>query len=63
VAEVKARYGNKHECGTEPLLCFVGDDGVASIVWVDEDADVLAFTWRDAGNLDALYESWPNVRS
>jgi hypothetical protein len=63
VARVQSRYGDKHECGTKPLLCFVGGDGVASIIWADEDADVLAFTWRDDGNLDALYESWPKVRS
>jgi hypothetical protein len=62
-ANVRRRYGDKHECGTEPLLCFVGADGVASIIWVDEDADILAFTWRDDGNLDALYETWPMVKN
>jgi hypothetical protein len=61
IARVQRRYGDKHECGTKPLLCFVGADGVASIVWADQNADVLAFTWRDDGNLEALYESWPKV--
>jgi hypothetical protein len=58
VARVTKRYGSKHACGSEPLLCFVGDDGVAAIVWTDAGADVLSFAWRDDGNLDALYESW-----
>jgi len=58
VAVVRKRYGSRHDCGPKPLLCFVGDDGVASVVWTDEGADVLSFAWRDDGNLDALYESW-----
>ncbi len=41
----------------KPLLCFVRD-GEADIVWIDERANVLAFAWRDDGDLDALYESW-----
>ena len=56
ITRVQSRYGSRHECGTKPLLCFV-KDGTASIVWT-EDPDVLAFAWRDDGNLDALYESW-----
>jgi hypothetical protein len=58
VARVKERYGNNTgQCGSRPLLCFVRD-GVASIVWTDERADVLSFAWRDDGDLDALYQSW-----
>jgi hypothetical protein len=56
ITRVQSRYGSRHECGTKPLLCFV-KDGTASIVWT-EDPDILAFAWRDDGNLDALYESW-----
>ena len=56
VESVKERYGDSHECGTKPLLCFV-QDGVASIIWT-AGSDILAFAWRDDGNLDALYESW-----
>lgn len=56
IERVKARYGSRsHECGSKPLLCFVRD-GTASVVWTD--GDMLAFAWRDDGNLDALYESW-----
>ena len=59
VSRVRQRYGDRHECGSKkPLLCFVQQDGTASIVWTDERADVLSFAWRDDGNLDALYESW-----
>jgi hypothetical protein len=61
VESVKERYGDSHECGTKPLLCFV-QDGVASIVWTT-GSDILAFAWRDDGNLDALYESWNDAIS
>ena len=61
IERVRGPYGDKHACGTKPLLCFVGADGVASIIWADKNADVLAFMWRDDGNLEALYESWPKV--
>jgi hypothetical protein len=58
VARVNERYGKSTgQCGSRPLLCFVRD-GVASIVWTDERADVLSFAWRDDGDLDALYQSW-----
>ena len=59
VGSVRRRYGDRHECGPRPLLCFVRD-GTASIVWTDQPANVLSFAWRDGGKLDALYESWRN---
>lgn len=40
------------------LLCFVGDDGVAAIVWTDKLLDVMSFAWRDDGKLGALFDAW-----
>ena len=40
------------------LLCFVGDDGVAAIVWTDKLLDVMSFAWRDDGKLAALFDAW-----
>jgi hypothetical protein len=40
------------------LVCFVGDDGVAAIVWTDELLDIMSFAWRDDGNLRALFDAW-----
>jgi hypothetical protein len=40
------------------MVCFVGDDGVASIVWTDDALDIMSFAWRDDGKLDALYDAW-----
>jgi hypothetical protein len=40
------------------MVCFVGDDGVASIVWTDVELDIMTFAWRDDGKLDALYDAW-----
>jgi hypothetical protein len=58
IAKVRKQYGDKHECGKKPLLCFVKTDGEADIVWVDPNNTVMGFAWRDDGNLPALYESW-----
>ena len=44
------------------MVCFVGDDGVASIVWTDDELDVMTFAWRDDGKLDALYDAWTRGR-
>lgn len=70
--EVRQRYGLENADGAscpdgnfagayEPggsMLCFVGDDGVASIVWTDDELDIMSFAWRDDGKLDALYDAW-----
>jgi hypothetical protein len=70
--EMKQRYGLAAAVGTScreggfegeyvpggSLLCFVGDDGVAAIVWTDDELDVMSFAWRDDGNLPALYDAW-----
>jgi hypothetical protein len=40
------------------MLCFVGDDRVAAIVWSDPAVDVLSFAWRDDGKLPELYDAW-----
>lgn len=71
--EVKARYGlagetpggscaeGRFEGEYVPggsLICFVGEDGVAAIVWTDDELDVMTFAWRDDGNLRALYDAW-----
>jgi hypothetical protein len=40
------------------MLCFVGDDGVAAIVWADPEVDILSFAWRDDGKLAELYDAW-----
>jgi hypothetical protein len=61
VANVRKRYGDKHACGKKPLLCFVQDNGEADIVWIDEPNRIMAFAYRDDGNLDALYESWREI--
>ena len=58
VARVRKLYGDKHECGTKPLLCFEQGSGEADIVWIDPAANVMGFAYRDDGHLDALYESW-----
>ena len=58
VASVRKRFGDKHECGTKPLFCFVQDNGEADIVWIDEPKRIMGFAYRDDGNLEALYESW-----
>ncbi len=71
-ADVKERYGLGEPAGGScgaggfegdylpggSMLCFVGDDGVASIVWTDDELDVLSFAWRDDGDLPALYDAW-----
>jgi hypothetical protein len=54
-------YGDKHECGPKPLLCFEQSSGEADIVWVDEPASIMGFAYRDDGHLDALYESWRKI--
>jgi hypothetical protein len=71
--EVKERYGLAGDApgGSCPegrfegeyvpggsLICFVGEDGVAAIVWTDDELDVMTFAWRDDGNLPALYDAW-----
>ncbi|MGH3072213.1 MAG: hypothetical protein ACRDNB_08085 [Gaiellaceae bacterium] len=69
--EAKARYGlrgSRSSCaegnfvgeyrGDGSMFCFVGDDGVAAIVWSDPDVDVLTFAWRDDGKLPELYDAW-----
>ena len=71
--EVKRRYGLAADTPGEScregrfegeyvpggsLLCFVDDDGVAAIVWSDDELDILTFAWRDDGNLPALYDAW-----
>lgn len=61
VARVRKLYGDKHECGTKPLLCFEQSSGEADIVWIDEPANVMGFAYRDDGHLDALYESWRKI--
>lgn len=41
------------------LLCFVDEHGGASIVWSDDELDILSFAWRtDDGTLRALYDAW-----
>ena len=40
------------------LLCFVGDDGVAAIVWTDRLLDVMSFAWREDGELAGLFDAW-----
>jgi len=70
-AAVKERYGIDGSGGTcdegdyegeyldaGSLLCFVGDDGVAAIVWSDPNVDILSFAWRDDGKLPELYDAW-----
>ena len=58
IAKVQDRYrSSTHQCGSKPLLCFIRN-GEADIIWTDQHANILAFAWRDDGNLDALYESW-----
>ena len=73
--EVRQRYGLENPDGAscpdgnfegpyEPggrMVCFVGDDGVASIVWTDDELDVMTFAWRDDAKLDALYDAWTHV--
>jgi hypothetical protein len=44
--------------GEGSMLCFVGDDGVAAIVWSDPEVDILSFAWRDDGKLPELYDAW-----
>lgn len=61
VTSVRRRFGDKHECGSKPLFCFVQDSGEADIIWIDEPKRMLGFAWRDDGNLDALYESWKEI--
>lgn len=61
VASVRKRFGDKHECGSKPLFCFVQDNGQADIVWIDESKRIVGFAFRDDGNLDALYESWKEI--
>jgi hypothetical protein len=61
LTSVRRRFGDKHECGSKPLFCFVQDSGQASIIWIDEPKRMLGFAWRDDGNLDALYESWNEI--
>jgi hypothetical protein len=61
VARVRKLYGDKHECGPKPLLCFEQSSGEADIVWVDEPASIMGFAYRDYGHLDALYESWRKI--
>ena len=70
--DVRQRYGLEDADGAscpdgnfegpyEPggsMVCFVGDDGVASIVWTDDELDIMTFAWRDDGKLDALYDAW-----
>jgi hypothetical protein len=70
--EVRQRYGLENPGGAscpdgnfegpyEPggrMVCFVGDDGVASIVWTDDALDIMSFAWRDDGKLAALYDAW-----
>jgi hypothetical protein len=70
--DVRQRYGLENADGAscpegnfegayEPggkMVCFVGDDGVASIVWTDDELDIMTFAWRDDGKLDALYDAW-----
>lgn len=70
-AEVRKRYGvggSGSSCedgdfegeyrGDGSMLCFVGDDGVAAIVWADPEVDILSFAWRDDGKLPELYDAW-----
>jgi hypothetical protein len=70
-AAVKERYGvegSGDSCeqgdyegdwvGEGSMLCFVGDDGVAAIVWSDTELDILSFAWRDDGKLPELYDAW-----
>jgi hypothetical protein len=61
VARVRKLYGDKHECGTKPLLCFQQSSGEADIVWIDAPANIMGFAYRDDGHLDALYESWRKI--
>jgi hypothetical protein len=61
VARVRKLYGDKHECGTKPLLCFEQSSGEADIVWIDAPANIMGFAYRDDGHLDALYESWRKI--
>ena len=61
VDRVRKVYGDKHECGPEPLLCFRQSSGEADIVWIDAPANVMGFAYRDDGHLDALYESWRKI--
>ena len=51
-AAVQKRYGQNGK-----VLRFV-DNGSASIVWTDEQRDVLAFAWRDDGDQSALDDAW-----
>jgi hypothetical protein len=70
-AEVKERYGVRGSgatCadgeyegpyrGSGTMLCFVGDDGVAAVVWTDPEVDILSFSWRNDGKLAELYDAW-----
>ena len=61
VANVRKRWGDKHECGSKPLFCFAEDNGQADIIWIDGRNRIMGFAWRDDGNLDALYESWKQI--
>jgi len=61
VDRVREVYGDKHECGPKPLLCFRQSSGEADIVWVDAPANIMGFAYRDDGQLDALYESWRKI--
>lgn len=49
---MQQRYGV-----TGKVLRFV-NQGSASIVWTDEQRDVLAFAWRDDANAKALDDAW-----
>ena len=70
-ADVRERYGvagSGSSCesgdfegkykGDGSMLCFVGEDGVAAIVWSDPEVDILSFAWRDDGKLPELYDAW-----
>ena len=70
-AEAKERYGvdgSGASCaegdyegpyrGDGAMLCFVGDDGVAAVVWTDPEVDILSFSWRNDGKLPELFDAW-----
>lgn len=61
VDRVRKLYGDRHECGPKPLLCFRQSSGEADIVWIDAPANIMGFAYRDDGQLDALYESWRKI--
>jgi hypothetical protein len=43
--------------GRGSMLCFV-DSTVASIVWTDDDLEILTFAWRNDGLLPELFDAW-----